>query len=645
MGPPAKPTGFEAHAGDAQVTLQWDNPGNRSITRWEYKQGNGNWTTVPNSSASTTMHTVGSLNNGTPYTFKVRAVNASPQDSGIGAASDAASATPLAVPGQPTSLRATGGNARVALEWTTPSGAVTGWEVRVRAVGNSWGPWKSITASASGTTRTYTVMDTGIVIDGTAVPLDNNQTYAFQVRATNASGAGTPSGVASAVPVASAPSKPVNLSANATGVTVKLAWAYSPPIRHYVAKWQYSSDNGQTWADIPDGGGYKECRLQGNNPNLPAICSNISTPGVGGNIHTRYVTVTTQSSAQRPNLADGAVYYFKVRGVNDAGPGSASSAASVGTRPLAPTLTAMAGDEEVVLDWAKDSGDGTTITVWQYRYKTTGNYGGWITVPAATDATRAYTVTGLDNGTDYTFKARAVNTAGPGAESAESSARPKIHRPDKPTGLTATIGHTEVLLSWGNPYNNRITRYRYSTDNGANWTDVPNSGASTTEYIVPNLVNGTAYTFRVHAVTSAGAGPASKAITATPKAVPDPPTSLSATPGDSGEIDLTWTANSSATDWEIRYKLENGGYGSWTDICDSNCTAGTLAAHSVTGLHNNILYIFQVRGAEQHRLGAACDGHSALRYGRAHRANAHDGRRRRREGHADVDLRRVEMGG
>ena len=51
---------------------------------------------------------------------------------------------------------------------------------------------------------------------------------------------------------------------------------------------------------------------------------------------------------------------------------------------------------------------------------------------------------------------------------------------------------------------------------------------------------------------------------------------------------------STATDWQVRHR-SGGGYGPWTDICDSDCTAGTLATHTVTGLTNSVLYTFQLR--------------------------------------------------
>ena len=93
---PAKPTGLMATAGNARVELTWTDPNDASITEYQYlqKAGNesyGSWTDIPNSApgeANATSYTVTSLENGTAYRFRIRAVNAagnSPQSRGGGA--------------------------------------------------------------------------------------------------------------------------------------------------------------------------------------------------------------------------------------------------------------------------------------------------------------------------------------------------------------------------------------------------------------------------------------------------------------------------------------------------------------------------------------------------------------------------------
>ena len=75
-----------AEHGDRRVTLTWepdpDPPAPADdLSGFEYRQkaggGYGNWIDVRNSDASTTRHVVAGLDNGTTYTFQVRAVNSS----------------------------------------------------------------------------------------------------------------------------------------------------------------------------------------------------------------------------------------------------------------------------------------------------------------------------------------------------------------------------------------------------------------------------------------------------------------------------------------------------------------------------------------------------------------------------------------
>ena len=89
------------------------------------------------------------------------------------------------------------------------------------------------------------------------------------------------------------------------------------------------------------------------------------------------------------------------------------------TVPGAPTgLKAEAGDKQVKLTWTAPASDGgSEIT----RYEVSMNGGTW---KATGGTTTTYTVTGLTNGTEYTFQVRAVNGKGAGAASNEVKATP-----------------------------------------------------------------------------------------------------------------------------------------------------------------------------------------------------------------------------
>lgn len=91
------------------------------------------------------------------------------------------------------------------------------------------------------------------------------------------------------------------------------------------------------------------------------------------------------------------------------------------TVPDPPTIgTATAGDAQVTVTWSAPSTDGgSPIT----GYVVTPSIGGVVQAPVASPGTgTSKTVTGLTNGTTYTFTVAAVNDVGTGAASAASAA-------------------------------------------------------------------------------------------------------------------------------------------------------------------------------------------------------------------------------
>ena len=85
-------------------------------------------------------------------------------------------------------------------------------------------------------------------------------------------------------------------------------------------------------------------------------------------------------------------------------------------------FTATAGDGQVSLTWNKPADNGgMEIT----GYELTMN--NWADKVAKTASERSHTYTGLTNGTEYTFKVRAVNANGAGRES-EAKATPQTVR-------------------------------------------------------------------------------------------------------------------------------------------------------------------------------------------------------------------------
>ena len=131
-------------------------------------------------------------------------------------------------------------------------------------------------------------------------------------------------------------------------------------------------------------------------------------------------------------LTNGETYRFRVRAVNGVGPGAESkpAIATPATVPGAPrNLTATPGDQRVTIIWERPTDNGgLPITSYQYIQKEEdGSFGSWVSIddsgPRGANET-SYTVTGLKNGTIYSFRVRAVNALGPGDPSVEATAEP-----------------------------------------------------------------------------------------------------------------------------------------------------------------------------------------------------------------------------
>ena len=96
--------------------------------------------------------------------------------------------------------------------------------------------------------------------------------------------------------------------------------------------------------------------------------------------------------------------------------------------PGAPTaLAATPGDKQVALTWTAPAvtGGGAGIATYNVEYSTNGG-GTWTQVVRANDTTAAYTVTGLVNGTAYSFQVKAVNGSDVGVGSTGVSATPFV---------------------------------------------------------------------------------------------------------------------------------------------------------------------------------------------------------------------------
>ena len=606
----AAPSNLTAAPGDGQVMLSWDDPETTEISKYQLKIGGGSFTDIPSSGATTTSHTVDNLTNYTSYTFELRAY-----DSNAAGPSAAVTASPVAGPtAAPDNLQATPADGQVTLSWDDPgNAAITGYEVSSDGGAN----YNAISGSDASTTS-HTVDN-----------LTNWTRYSFAVRAVNASGAGAPSKTVSAEPGV-VPGDVGNFTATPKHERVELSWV--DPTSHlrtdgYKVRYKKTNDAAwEEWSTLGNYGGttteftiYDLTNSESHDfevlaynyigygptsnktvtpvPEVPTKPTGLSAvPGDGEVTLTwddppddekssiveykvsvdgfdNYVRIDDKyRSYTYAYLTNGTKYSFEVRANNSAGDSLSSGAKEATPLLAAPKgLQASPGGGQVTLSWA-DPGNSNIS-----GYELSIDGGEFAAIDDSGGATTEHTVTGLAGGTEQEFAVRAVNGLAATVRETPLFALP--------ADLTAMVGDQNITLNWTDPVNAAISGYEVSSDGGTNYIPISGSGATTTEHTVPNLSNGTEYSFAVRAVNCPANGAAAM-VSETPLFAA--PTGLTATAGY-GEVTLTWDDPENTNISGYQLSIDGG---TFAEIGGSD---EDTTGHTVGSLTGGTSYTFAVR--------------------------------------------------
>ena len=326
--------------------------------------------------------------------------------------------------------------------------------------------------------------------------------------------------------------------------------------RKYVAR-VATEDTGSLlpWRATPDGSAVNGAVLSGDRVILGGVFSNMSA-GVGPSEIRDYAASVDDSGSGSllPALnANNEVRFVTLAGrqlvlggsdVRNLGGVSTSNIAFGPTRPS--TVNGQSGDGSVSLSWTPTWSGTFPVQGYAIDSSTDGGVTWQIRVSDTGSSQASATISGLVNGTPYTFRVSAITRLGMSAPSVGSAAitpqapppppPPPVFPPSAPVSVTAVAGDSRASVTWSPPTNAGsfpVSSYQVTATPGGRSCL---TAALTCE--VTGLTNGTSYIFTVKALNGAGWSSASAASNAvTPQTPPQPvPVSLMITGSRDGRL-------------------------------------------------------------------------------------------------------------
>jgi len=446
------------------------------------------------------------------------------------------------VPGAPFNLSSSSGNALVRIYFTIADGGSP-------LINFSY----SINGGATFTPFAPPQYGSPVIISG----LTNGTTYNIQIKGTNGIGTGPASATVQATP--GIPDAPTNLDIQPGDTTAVITFTPGSDNGSAITNYTYSTDGGSTFT-----------------PFSPA---------------------QTTSPITISGLTNGTLYTIQIAAINAVGTGSPT--ANLYVRPGTPTsITNLAVDDAgntvVTLSFTPGSDNGYAVT--NYAYSTNGGATYFLFSPPQTGS--PVTVSGLTNGTTYTFQLEGQNTYGLGPTSASVTATPGL--PGVPTSLSAAGGNNSVIITFTPGINNGsvITNYLYSVDDGA-FTAFSPAQASSPVTVSGLTTVGNTYSIQLKAVNAAGTSVASAAVTGS-IGNPAPPTALSGAPGNTTAI-ISFTAGSDSGYAITNYAYSTDNGASFTDFSPAQTTSPV----TISGLTNYTAYTIKLKAKNSVAYSAA----------------------------------------
>lgn len=512
-------------------------------------------------------------------------------------------------PGIPSSVTAKAGGESATVSWTAPSNGGAALESYTVTATN--------TLNASNGGQSCVTLLTSCVVSG----LTDGEPYSFSVVATNWVG----TSVAGVSNVVTPTPQVANLVVSSGDRSIAVSWGVSHPSARFVW-YRVSTTVGDGTVCVTtlrscvirdlDNGTEYSVQVEAFD-DLDVLASSLSSalvvpvglPGVATNVTAvpsvssatvswsaaysnggvvSYVVTSSpgartcsssSTSCTISGLTNGVVYTFKVLASNSFGSGyisEASNSVSPSLVPLAVSnIQAWGSDSSALVRW---SGQDLTGSLKLVSYVVSDGLGDFCST-----VDNSCLVTGLSNGSSYTFTVTAYYDNGLQVVSLPSNAV-------TPPGVSGVLSGVSVVAD-----NGRL-RISWSAVGGANvsYVAVASDGSSCATSAltcdIDGLVNGSAYSITVYGMNQGGSQWQSAPVSASPVPTsPDTPTSVDVSVND-GSITVSWNPaddNGSAVTSYLVSEVTGSGL---------SCVTSGLSC-TITGLTNGRVYSFRVSAA------------------------------------------------